>query len=174
TAVIAAILYAAYRRFGEKLPRLKRDVKATLVIYFIGGLMLSVLLSLAVGALWIGLDPNCIRPFSSLFQFVFSLVNPDAAYWLFYLFWWLHLLILFAFMVSVPQSNHAHLLFAPFNILFSRRGAPSKMLPIDFTDETAEEFGIGRVEQFSRGELLDLYACVECGRCTNMCPASNT
>ena len=173
-AVIAAILYAAYRRFGEKLPRLKRDIKATLVIYFIGGLMLSVLLSLAFEAIWLGFEPSWIRPFSSLFQILFSFVNPDAAYWLFYLFWWLHLLILLAFMVYVPQSKHAHLLFAPFNILFSRMGPPSKMLPIDFTDETAEEFGIGRVEQFSRGELLDLYACVECGRCTNMCPASNT
>lgn len=174
TAVLIAILYAAYRRFGERLPRLKQNVKATLVIYFIGGLMLSVLLSYAFEALWIGLEPSWIRPFSSMFEVIFGFVSSDAAYWLFYFFWWVHLLILLAFMVYVPQSKHAHLLFAPFNILFSRMGPPSKMLPIDFTDETAEEFGVGRVEDFTRGELLDLYACVECGRCTNMCPGSNT
>ncbi len=174
TAVIIAILYAAYRRFVERIPRLNRNLKATLVIYFIAGLMLSVLLSLAFEALWIGLEPNWIRPFSSLFQIIFGFVGSEAAYWLFYFFWWVHLLILLAFMVYVPQSKHAHLLFAPFNILFSRMGPPSKMMPIDFTDETAEEFGVGRVEEFARGELLDLYACVECGRCTNMCPASNT
>lgn len=174
TAVLIAILYAAYRRFGERLPRLKQNFKATLVIYFIGGLMLSVLLSYAFEALWIGLEPSWIRPFSSMFEVIFGFVSSDAAYWLFYFFWWVHLLILLAFMVYVPQSKHAHLLFAPFNILFSRMGSPSKMLPIDFTDETAEEFGVGRVEDFTRGELLDLYACVECGRCTNMCPGSNT
>lgn len=174
TAVLIAILYAAYRRFGERLPRLRQNIQATLVIYFIGGLMLSVLLSYAFEALWIGLEPSWIRPFSSMFELIFGFVSPEVAYWLFYFFWWVHLLILLAFMVYVPQSKHAHLLFAPFNILFSRMGPPSKMLPIDFTDETAEEFGVGSVEGFTRGELLDLYACVECGRCTNMCPGSNT
>ncbi len=173
-AVLIAILYAAYRRFIERVPRLKPNINATLVIYFIAGLMLSVLLSLAFEARWIGLEPSWIRPFSSMFEMIFSFVGADMAKGLFYFFWWVHLLILLAFMVYVPQSKHAHLLFAPFNILFSRMGPPSKMLPIDFSDETAEEFGIGRVEQFTRGELLDLYSCVECGRCTNMCPGSNT
>ena len=173
-AVLAAILYAAYRRYGEGLARLKRSMKASLVIYFIAGLMLSVLLSLAFEAIWLGEEPSWIRPFSSLFQMLFSFVGQNGAYWLFYAFWWLHLLILLAFMVYVPQSKHAHLLFAPVNIFLSRMGPPSKMQPIDFSDETAEEFGVGHVTGFSNGELLDAYACVECGRCTNMCPGSNT
>lgn len=176
TAVIIAILYAAYRRFIENVPRLKPNIKATLVIYFIAGLMLSVLLSLAFEAIWLGAELSWIRPFSSFFQIIFSFISEgsNVAYFLYYFFWWAHLLILLSFMVYVPQSKHAHLLFAPFNILFSRMGPPSKMAPIDFTVETAEEFGVGRIEQFTRGELLDTYACVECGRCTNMCPGSNT
>lgn len=173
-AVIIAILYAAYRRFVEKLPRLKSSFNATLVIYFITGLMLSVLFSLAFEAIWLGAEPQLIRPFSSILQIMFSWTGQTAAYWLFYFFWWVHLLILLSFMVYVPQSKHAHLLFAPFNIFWSRMGPPSKMIPIDFMDETAEEFGVGQVEQFTRGELLDTYSCVECGRCTNVCPASNT
>ena len=176
TTVIVAILYAAYRRFIEHVPRLKPNIKATLVIYFIAGLMLSVLLSLAFEAIWFGAEPSWIRPFSSIFQFIFSFFGEGTmvTHILFYFFWWAHLLILLSFMVYVPQSKHAHLLFAPFNILFSRMGPPSKMAPIDFTDETTEEFGAGSIEQFTRVELLDTYACVECGRCTNMCPASNT
>src|SRR5690625_3487493 len=163
TAVIVAILYAAYRRFVEHLERLKPNIKATLVIYFIAGLMLSVLLSLAFEAIWLGKEWSWIRPFSTFFQMIFSFIGEGstAAYLLYYFFWWAHLLILLSFMVYVPQSKHAHLLFAPFNILFSRMGPPSKMVPIDFTDETAEEFGAGSIEQFTRGELLDTYACVE-------------
>ncbi|RKJ18088.1 (Fe-S)-binding protein, partial [Butyricicoccus sp. 1XD8-22] len=33
---------------------------------------------------------------------------------------------------------------------------------------------VGAIENFNQKQLLDLYACVECGRCTNMCPATGT
>ena len=39
---------------------------------------------------------------------------------------------------------------------------------------TAEAFGVGKIEDFTQTQLIDLYACAECGRCTNMCPASGT
>ena len=45
---------------------------------------------------------------------------------------------------------------------------------MDFEDEEAEEFGVGKIEDFTQHQLIDLYACAECGRCTNMCPASGT
>ena len=35
-------------------------------------------------------------------------------------------------------------------------------------------FGVGKIEDFTQTQLIDLYACAECGRCTNMCPASGT
>jgi Fe-S oxidoreductase len=172
-AVIIAMAYGTYRRYGEKLRRLKRDRKASIVAWFIIGLMSSVLLALAFEQRWLGETPTWYRPFSSLLSLVFAGVSGGAAL-LFYFFWWAHLLILLSFLLYVPQSKHAHLFFAPPNILLSKMGPPSKPKTIDFTDETAEEFGVGKVEDFTRGELLDLYACVECGRCTNMCPGSNT
>ena len=48
------------------------------------------------------------------------------------------------------------------------------MRKIDFEDEEAEAFGVGKIEDFTQHQLIDLYACAECGRCTNMCPASGT
>ncbi|RBN38006.1 hypothetical protein DMN50_27580, partial [Priestia megaterium] len=39
---------------------------------------------------------------------------------------------------------------------------------------TQETFGVGKIEEFTQHQLIDLYACVECGRCTNMCPATGT
>ncbi|RKJ03883.1 (Fe-S)-binding protein, partial [Butyricicoccus sp. 1XD8-22] len=49
-----------------------------------------------------------------------------------------------------------------------------KLRAIDFEDETQESYGAGKIEEFSHAQLVDLYACVECGRCTNMCPATGT
>ncbi|MFC4769171.1 (Fe-S)-binding protein [Effusibacillus consociatus] len=173
-AIFLSVGYAAYRRFGEKLRRLKRGEKTTILYWFIFTLMLSVVLTLAFEKIWLGHGASVYSPFSSFIAGFFAGIGSSAAYWLFYVFWWAHLLILLAFLLYVPQSKHAHLLFAPFNILLSNMGPPSKPSVLDFSDETVEEFGVNKVEDFTKGQLLDLYACVECGRCTNMCPASNT
>ncbi|MCF6094082.1 (Fe-S)-binding protein [Microaerobacter geothermalis] len=172
--VIIAVLYAAYRRYIEKLPRLKRGWKASLVIWFIGILMLSELFSFGFERLWLGEETSAYAPFSSLITTAFSGVSPGVAGGLFYLFWWIHLLTLLTFLVYVPQSKHAHLIAAPVNVFLKRLDPPGKLKTIDFEDETQEEFGVGRIENFSQKSLIDLYACVECGRCTSMCPASGT
>src|SRR5699024_5126197 len=52
-----------------------------------------------------------------------------------------------------------------------------KKVDFDFDEDTPEEemsFGVGKVEDFDQLQMLDFYACVECGRCTDVCPASGT
>jgi Fe-S oxidoreductase len=46
--------------------------------------------------------------------------------------------------------------------------------PLDLEDEEAEQFGVADVEDLTWKQLLDGYACTECGRCTSVCPAANT
>lgn len=174
TAIFAAVGYAAYRRFGERLPRLQRGEKTTILYWFIFTLMASVLFTLAFEKLYVEEHGAVSSPFSSVIAFVLQGVGPQTAYFFFYAAWWVHLLILLAFLLYVPQSKHAHLLFAPPNLLLASMGPPSRPELMDFSDETVEEFGVCKVEDFTKGQLLDLYACVECGRCTNVCPASNT
>jgi ferredoxin len=40
--------------------------------------------------------------------------------------------------------------------------------------ENAETFGVEKVEEYSWKQLLDMAACLECGRCTLNCPTVNT
>ncbi|QYR24370.1 4Fe-4S dicluster domain-containing protein [Paenibacillus sp. sptzw28] len=101
-------------------------------------------------------------------------VTHAAAGDLYWLFWWLHYAVLLAFLVYVPQSKHFHIFTAPVNLWLRRRSPPGELAPLDLEDENAESFGVGAIEQFTQKQLLDLYACVECGRCTNVCPASGT
>lgn len=192
--VILAIGYAAFRRYGESLKRLQRGWKPSLVVWFITALMLSVLFTLAFDRLRHGEDAAWTAPVSSALA---ALLRGGAADLMqavggtgmastataagglyasagFYISWWAHLLILLAFLVYVPQSKHFHILTAPINVLLKRSTPPGRLAPLDLEDETAETFGVGAVEQFTQKQLLDLYACVECGRCTNVCPASNT
>ncbi|MEC1105217.1 MULTISPECIES: heterodisulfide reductase-related iron-sulfur binding cluster [Bacillus amyloliquefaciens group] len=172
--ILIAVVWAFYRRYIEKLVRLKRGFKAGLVLLFIGGLMVTVLLGNAMNLLWHDHSLSWTEPIASSIAFVLGGLSAPAAAAVFYVSWWLHLLFLLTFLVYVPQSKHAHLIAGPANVFLSRLDSKGKLEKIDFTDETKESYGVGKIEDFRRSQLVDLYACVECGRCTNMCPASGT
>ena len=86
--------------------------------------------------------------------------------------WWGHLLMVFGFMAWAPYTKMIHPLTSTLNIFTSDLDSPGlvKLKSIDF--DKAEVFGINKLSQFSQKELLDLDACTECGRCTNVCPAN--
>lgn len=172
--ILIAVLWAFHRRYIEKLVRLKRNFKSGLVLIFIGGLMISVLLGNGMGIIWHGEELSWSEPIASAIAYVFSGLNETVAISVFYFSWWVHLLILLTFLVYVPQSKHAHLIAGPVNVFFGRLSNPGKLEKIDFEDETQETFGVGKIEDFRQNQLIDLYSCVECGRCTNMCPATGT
>lgn len=172
--ILVAVVWAFYRRYVEKLVRLKRGFKNGLVLLFIGGLMLSVLLGNGMSMIWHGHEGTWTEPVASLIATAFSGIPQAAAITIFYIAWWIHLLFLLAFLVYVPQSKHAHLIAGPANVYLTKVDAPGKIKKIDFEDETQETFGAGKITDFNYEQMIDFYACVECGRCTNMCPATGT
>ncbi len=173
--VLLAVLYAYYRRYIEKLKRLKQGFKSGLVIMFLTTLMLSIFLCLTFEHLWLGYEGfSAYAPVSTLLAGWLAGISPSSASVLFNVFWWVHLLTLLSFLVYVPQSKHAHLLFAPVNVYLRDTKPVGKLTSINLEDESAENYGAGKIEDFRQNQLVDLYACVECGRCTSMCPASGT
>ncbi|MFJ5563756.1 heterodisulfide reductase-related iron-sulfur binding cluster [Lysinibacillus xylanilyticus] len=179
--ILVAVVWAFYRRYVEKLVRLKRGWKNGLVLIFIGGLMVSTLLANGMGIIWHGEELTYTEPVASGIAAIFSFLPASAAAVVFYVMWWAHLLILLTFLVYVPQSKHFHLIVSPINVYMNRLDRTGTLTPIDFEAlENAEDeedmpaIGVGRIQDFTQKQMLDLYSCVECGRCTNMCPASGT
>lgn len=172
--ILVAVVWAFHRRYVEKLVRLKRGFKSGLVLIFIGGLMLSVLLGNGMSMIWHGHETTWTEPVASLVATAFAGIGETASIVVFYIAWWVHLIFLLSFLVYVPQGKHAHLIAGPANVYLNRLEKPGKLKKIDFEDETQESFGVGKIEDFTQLQLVDLYACVECGRCTNMCPATGT
>ncbi|WP_077623480.1 heterodisulfide reductase-related iron-sulfur binding cluster [Sediminibacillus massiliensis] len=176
--ILVAVVWAFYRRYIEKLVRLKRGFKAGLVLVFIGTLMLSVLLGNGMELVWHGHAGGWTEPVATTIASAFYWLSPTAAAVIFFISWWVHLLVLLSFLVYVPQSKHAHLLAAPVNVFLSRETPAGKLKKIDFDIEEGQEeevsFGVGKIEEFHQKQMIDLYACVECGRCTNVCPATGT
>ncbi|WP_077215098.1 heterodisulfide reductase-related iron-sulfur binding cluster [Bacillus dakarensis] len=176
--MMLSIIYAFYRRYIEKVNRLqwKRDGKAAFVYIALTIHTSSILLGLGFEHIMIGHEPNLVyAPFSGIVAALFAGVGPEVGQVLFYVFWWVHLLIVFSFMVFVPQSKQFHEILAMVNVFVKRKEpGSSRLKKINFEDEEAESFGVGKIEDFTQMQLIDLYACVECGRCTNMCPATGT
>ena len=179
--ILFAVVWAFHRRYIEKLVRLKRGWKNGLVLIFIGGLMVSTLIGNGMGLIWHGEGFSGSEPIASSIAAIFGFLSPEVAAGGFYAMWWVHLLILLTFLVYVPQSKHFHLIVGPANVYFNRLDRAGTLRPINFDmmeeaedEEEMPSFGVGKIEDFTQKQLIDLYACVECGRCTNMCPATGT
>ena len=83
--------------------------------------------------------------------------------------WWIHTLALLMFLPLIPKTKHLHLLLSPVTIFF-RRGGFSLIPPL----EGDEDFGIETGKDITDIVALQAFSCVECGRCTEHCPANNT
>jgi Fe-S oxidoreductase len=83
--------------------------------------------------------------------------------------WWLHTLTLLAFLPLIPHTKHLHLVISPATV-FLRRDGFSKIPPL----VGDEDFGLDTGKDITKLDALQAYSCVECGRCTEHCPAYNT
>jgi Fe-S oxidoreductase len=83
--------------------------------------------------------------------------------------WWAHTLALLIFLPLVPHTKHLHLVLSPITVFLSR-GAFSRIPPLSGD----EDFGLDTGKDLTRIVALQVYSCVECGRCTEYCPAANT
>jgi len=94
--------------------------------------------------------------------------------------WWVSLGLILAFLPYFVRSKHIHIFAAPVRLGLGRRTNRGEKVgsgvldPINFEDENIEQFGVATLEQFRLTQLLDPYACIQCNRCTNVCPAHVT
>ena len=83
--------------------------------------------------------------------------------------WWIHTLALLIFLPLIPHTKHLHLVLSPFAI-FAKREGFSQIPPLDGD----EDLGLVSAKDVSWVDALQAFSCVECGRCTEQCPAYNT
>jgi heterodisulfide reductase subunit C len=103
--------------------------------------------------------------------------------------WWLHYLVVLAFVAYLPFSKHLHIFLAFPNAFYSaieNRGRIQNipvienevrsMLGLQEKDQVTavDSFGVKDIPDFSWITILQAYSCTECGRCTSVCPANLT
>jgi Fe-S oxidoreductase len=83
--------------------------------------------------------------------------------------WWLHTAALLIFLPLIPHTKHLHLAVSPLTV-FLRRAGFSRIPPLSGD----EDFGLDTGKDVTRIDALQAFSCVECGRCSEHCPAYNT
>lgn len=89
--------------------------------------------------------------------------------------WWVHGLLGVGFIGLIGYTPLSHMALGPVNSAFARKRSGIQLAPIDFdADEDDLRLGATRLDELPRKSLLDVSACLGCGRCQEACPAAQT
>ena len=180
TFVLVGFAYAIYRRTMVKPAYLTMGTDANLIILFTCLIIVTfqsinafqILLPLEPGAY----DYRGVFPVSSLFVGLFGLgaMTPQQVFIGYEISYWIHMATILGFLVYIPGSKHLHLLAAVPNVFLKPLEREKAIVKTDIENEELETFGLGKVSELNWKNVLNLYACTECGRCEEQCPAANT
>jgi Fe-S oxidoreductase len=169
--VLFAIGFGYFRRVVVKPRLIPMSLDAGIILGAIAGLMITHFAFHGFRLVSVG-ELESAAPVSSVVAGWFMGMNPERARTVSEAMWWAHIVLGFAFLNYVPYSKHIHILGSLPNIFFRNLGQRGAMPKLNLEDEN--DWGVGKIEQFTQKSLMDQYACTECGRCSNYCPAFNT
>ncbi len=160
--------------------------------YWILGLFLFILLSgFIVEALRLQLGNVSYAKFSYVGNFLkiwlFKGIETESGVIIYRTLWFVHCIAAMSFIAVIPFTKLRHFLFIPVNLLLyppkaydekAKLSTPFNILEIDENDdeidESMEKIGVGSLEDMEWHERLQIYSCINCGRCEDACPAHNS
>jgi len=178
--VLFGLSFGLYRRLVTRPAYLTNGLDARLIIAFIAVIIVTFHLINAFQMLpsigGRGFDYGRFFTVSKAFKEILGLenFNPAAGRVIYETIYWIHILTILGFLVYIPGSKHLHMLAAAPNVFLKPLERPKPMIKTDLETEGTGTYGLGRVSDLSWKGVLDLYACTECGRCEEQCPASMT
>jgi Fe-S oxidoreductase/nitrate reductase gamma subunit len=174
--VLAVVILSLFRRYIGTPERLKVERSARLdatVILIMIALIMITMFGANVERILLGHSEG-YRPVSAILANIFNGTGSEGLY---EIYWWAHILIILAFLNYLPYSKHFHVLSSVPNTYFSNYEIPIPgiaLKPINFEDESIEQYGAKDIQDLTWKEILDGYTCTECGRCSEVCPATTT
>ena len=191
--VLIGVLFFVWRRFLQKDPQLQRfndsvllhpDVRSGGVR--IDSLIVAAFIFLHVGFRLVGAGSllaadNHLDRWQSVASLIARIIGFGPSRIIgWHIGWWISLGLILAFLPYFVRSKHIHIFAAPIRLGMGRQDSTGHRVgsgaldPLNFEDETIEQFGVEKLEQFRFSQLFDPFACIQCNRCTNACPAHAT
>jgi Fe-S oxidoreductase/nitrate reductase gamma subunit len=178
---IAGLLVLFWRRAVVRPARLHSVMDdwialGLLLLVFVQGFVVE---GLRIATTELAQQPALARwsPGGWLFAHAFSGMDEPALRAAHRITWWFHALTAFAFLGYFVYGKLAHVFYGSAGVLFSELGPSGRLVHADVetladTDPGAlERLGTSRIDGLSWKGLLDLDACMSCGRCEEVCPA---
>jgi Fe-S oxidoreductase len=115
-----------------------------------------------------GADP--FMPIASSFNSVFGASETGV-----HVAWWISLGWVMFILPYITRSKHTHFTVAPINLGLAKqnpRGQLDPAIPLKVLAGNHHEPGAKYIHDLAWTRLLDAYACVQCNRCQDVCPAN--
>ena len=196
--VIVGVVYMLYRRVIVHTPRLfgigRAEQRYREAPHWEGVLILVFILFIMVGGLLydaghlvaydIHGNERDFAPLTALVAAALGGLSRSSAQTVSEVGWWLHCVTILVFLCLLPLSKHFHIITAIPNVFFGKlppRGAerPLAITHVPAAPVAALERSAGgpgrrrrRSADLSWKQVLDAFSCTECGRCTEVCPAT--
>jgi len=170
--IFIGAFWAIIRRYVIKPDRLKGEQTAEAMVILVSVLthpvthVFEIATKITLGHPPAGLGHTLLPPVSAWLSNLFT-AGPGTESW--YLgFLWAHWFTVVFVLAIIPYTRYLHMIASIFNGIL--RNQPRGVLkPIDL--EKAESFGVATIDQLTWKQNLDLYSCVVCGNCQELCPA---
>ena len=163
---------AFYRRFIKEGRQFEKSMR---FIYILGSLAVIIITGYIVEALRLAAEQPAHAVWSpvgnSIAQVFYSGMSKEQLEAQHLWVWIFHGLISLAFVALIPATYFSHMYKSPTSIYWQRTKPRGLLEKIDDIEEQ-EIFGISKFGQFSWHDRLNFDACVECGRCTSVCPVN--
>jgi len=185
--VLLGVVYFLVRRFITKDYRLeinspvmlsdeakvgmKRDslLVGAFILLHVGSRFLSASFEIAQN------KPDWYQPAATMLSMSWAGLDFESLVMFEHISWWLALGLILGFLPYFPYSKHAHLFMGPLNIMaLEDRSSMTAIETINFEDDSIEQFGAKSLKDLPQTQLLDAYACIQCSRCQDACPAYET
>ena len=172
---------AAYRRFVAKAENLERKRDDAIALGLIALIALTGFIAEAIRIHYTGE----VQPWTSIIGYALATpfgvgVDPAAGSVAHRIAWVVHMMLGMAFIAIIPYTKFFHLLAIPTNLLKARLTNNDPVPRIDLDEIMADEdfdydafsLGVASAREFTFENRVDHDACIECGRCQDVCPST--
>jgi Fe-S oxidoreductase len=149
-----------------------KSFEAFFILSLIGILMIAFFFMHGAAIILTDKELQAYMPFSNIVSKMFVNVPAATVENIYHVSWWVHAVVMLGFLNYLPFSKHMHILAAIPNCYFRSLEKPNTQPREVF--KKGMQYGVSKVQDFTWKDLLDGYACTECGRCQDACPAHNT
>jgi Fe-S oxidoreductase/nitrate reductase gamma subunit len=178
--VIVGVAYFLYLRLHVRPRRMELSREGIVILLMIVGIVLSDLAYEAAAMARAARDSGSLRgelPAASALALALRPLPDALVSALSAAGFWLHAIIVLAFLNFLPYGKHFHVLTILPQVYFANpqpRGRLAPITDIEGRIEREQTLGVRKAADFSWKAVLDFYTCTECGRCSDHCPAFNT